>query len=207
MRILLSPHPDDESLFAAFTILREKPLVLIVTNSEQQDIAQKREQEGRQACETLGVPVEFLGLRDGKLQESEEQLRIKLQQYVTKECDRIYAPAIEGGHKDHDALGKVASDVFENVIYYSTYWQPGIPPFGQIQIIPTPGEMEIKGKALDCYESQLANEGVKRNHFDIVRGRSEYLNTTPYPWGEGLFIDEICRRRADEKSHEDRSRS
>ena len=32
MKILLAPHNDDEALFAAYTIMREHPLVIVVTD-------------------------------------------------------------------------------------------------------------------------------------------------------------------------------
>lgn len=36
MKLLISPHNDDETLFAAFTIMRERPVVLVVFDSEVQ---------------------------------------------------------------------------------------------------------------------------------------------------------------------------
>jgi hypothetical protein len=33
VKVFLSPHHDDETLFGAFTLLRERPLVVIVTDS------------------------------------------------------------------------------------------------------------------------------------------------------------------------------
>ena len=36
MKLHLSPHNDDESLFAAYTLIREKPTVLIISDSDMQ---------------------------------------------------------------------------------------------------------------------------------------------------------------------------
>lgn len=83
MRVLLSPHNDDESLFAAYTIMRERPLVVLVTDSDLQPptTSQEQREESRCACEIMGVRVEFLGLKDGCLPKSEPQLRTKLQAF------------------------------------------------------------------------------------------------------------------------------
>lgn len=100
MKLLLSPHNDDESLFAAYTLIREKPTVLIITDSDMQldrgISAAQRKEESRRACETLGVPVRFLGLKDGSVKE--DDLRQLLLPFTEQEWDCVYAPAIEGGH-------------------------------------------------------------------------------------------------------------
>ena len=49
-------------------------------------------------------------------------------------------------------------------------------------IIPTQAEINLKNDALACYKSQLKIEGVWLNHFEMVRGKPEYLNDTPYSW-------------------------
>ena len=133
MKLLLSPHNDDESLFAAYTLIREKPTVLIITDSDMQldrgISAAQRKEESRRACETLGVPVRFLGLKDGSVKE--DDLRQRLLPFTEQDWDCVYAPAIEGGHPEHDLLGRVASSLFRNVRYYSTYKDPAVPPRGQ----------------------------------------------------------------------------
>lgn len=180
MKLLLSPHNDDESLFAAYTLIREKPTVLIITDSDMQldrgISAAQRKEESRRACETLGVPVRFLGLKDGSVKE--DDLRQLLLPFTEQEWDCAYAPAIEGGHPEHDLLGRVASSLFRNVRYYSTYKDPAVPPRGQHAIIPTQEEIDLKNRALDCYASQLSLNDV-RVHFDTVRGKTEYLNDSP----------------------------
>lgn len=182
MRVLLSPHNDDESLFAAYTIMREKPLVIIVTDSNRQEgvTAQERREETMRACEILGVPVEFLGLEDGSL--GELDLTRELQSLNTRLWEYVYAPAIQGGHNDHDVVGRIASKLFPSTRYYSTYTKDNYDPFGQHSIVPTAVEIDIKNDALACYKSQLKIEGVRLNHFEMVRGKSEYLNDTPHSW-------------------------
>jgi len=108
----------------------------------------------------------------------EDDLRQRLLPFTEQEWDCVYAPAIEGGHPEHDLLGRVASSLFRNVRYYSTYKDPAVPPRGQHAITPTKEEIDLKNRALDCYASQLLLNDV-RVHFDTVRGKAEYLNDSP----------------------------
>ena len=62
--IFLAPHNDDEALFGSFTIIREKPLVVIITDSwiqpnrgEKGCDAETRWNETKKAMEILGAPV------------------------------------------------------------------------------------------------------------------------------------------------------
>src|SRR6266498_1279237 len=79
----------------------------------------------------------------------------------------------------HDLLGEVASEFFPNVRYYSTYTADNLIPVGQQAITPTLEQIDLKNKALDCYETQIRVIGI---HFDAVRGKPEYLNDTPHSW-------------------------
>jgi LmbE family N-acetylglucosaminyl deacetylase len=184
MKLLLSPHNDDECLFAAYTLIREKPLVIIVTDSNTQlDMgvtAKMRREESRRGCEALGVAVVFLGLKDGSLTKSEADLRERLAPFVSLDWKRVYAPAIQGGHPDHDVVGEVVLSMFPRVSHYSTYavGEHFTPERKGIELKPTPSEIDLKNKALDCYASQI---GIIENkkHFDAVRGKSEFLNNTP----------------------------
>ena len=179
MKLLLSPHNDDECLFAAYTLMREKPLVIIVTDSDLAEgvTAEKRREESRQACELLGVPVVFLGLKDGGLEQQKDDLRRRLEPFASQPWTHVYAPAFQGGHKDHDALAEVVSSMFSPVSYYATYG-PGetYTPAGR-EIKPTPEEIDRKNRALECYASQIRLARTE-SRFDAVRGKSEYLADT-----------------------------
>jgi LmbE family N-acetylglucosaminyl deacetylase len=182
MKLLLSPHNDDECLFAAYTLMREKPLVIVVTDSDLAEgvTARQRREESRRACELLDVPVVFLGLKDGTLEQQKDDLRRRLEPLASQPWSKVYAPAIQGGHKDHDALGDVVSTMFSPVSYYATYAAGELfSPAGR-EIEPTPEEVEHKNRALDCYPSQIRLARTL-NRFDAVRGRSEYLGDVARP--------------------------
>jgi LmbE family N-acetylglucosaminyl deacetylase len=177
MNLLLSPHNDDECLFAAYTLIRQKPLVVIVTDSDLQTdfgvTAEHRREESRRGCEALDVPVVFLGLKDGSLNEADVRRRLK--PFTTLEWKRVYAPALQGGHPDHDLIGKVAFSVFNRVSRYATYAHgEKFTPVGE-EVTPTREEIDLKNKALDYYASQIGLTENKK-HFDAVRGKPEYLD-------------------------------
>ena len=181
MKLLLSPHNDDECLFAAYTLMREKPLVIIVTDSDvhlaQGITAYQRREESRRACELLGVPLVFLGLKDGTLDQQKDDLKRRLKPFASQPWTHVYAPAIQGGHKDHDAVGDVVASMFSPVSYYATYaLGECFTPTGR-EIVPAQEEIDLKNRALECYSSQIRLARDK-SRFDTVRGRSEYLRET-----------------------------
>ncbi len=132
--------------------------------------ALQRRNETLKAMEILGCPVIFAGLRDDDL--SLEQIESLLEGF--KGFDKVYIPAIQGGNTQHDMIGAIASKCFTDTIKYTTYTKTELWTKGDTEVIPTPEELELKNKALDCYTSQL-NLGSTRPHFEAVRGRSEYL--------------------------------
>ncbi len=176
MRILISPHDDDSTLFAAFTCIREKPIVIVITDSFIQPnrgdfgcTAEIRAKETKASSEILGCPVIRLGIRDDALTEEAIRARLSGISGVT----RVYAPAIQGGNWQHDLIGKVTQEVFEDVIQYTTYTKTELWTKGSTEIIPTQEELEIKEKALWCYQSQI-NLAATRPHFEAVIGKSEF---------------------------------
>ncbi len=175
--LLLAPHNDDENLFASFTIQREKPLVLICTDGyiqgERGDpiTAEQRREESQKAADLLGYDVEFLGIKDTEL--SYDNLMEALKPYKLKAI-KVYAPAVQGGNKQHDLVSEVADKVFgHRVTHYTTYTPTELWTKGNIEIKPTEAEIELKNKALDCYVSQI-NLNATAPHFESVRGKSEY---------------------------------
>jgi LmbE family N-acetylglucosaminyl deacetylase len=173
-KILLSPHCDDETLFASLTILRESPLVIIVFDSHIQPRrghsgcdAMTRRQETLAAMSILGAEVQFLGFHDDETVDV-AALTNALRQFGQPEM--VYAPAVEeGGHVQHNLVGVMAREVFANVTHYMTYTNRG-KSAGE----PVPYEPHwpaLKLKALSCYGSQIA---LKDNVEHFLRNQHEY---------------------------------
>ncbi len=174
---LISPHHDDESLFAAYTLMREKPNVVIVTSSHIQpnrgDLGctdEIRQQETIAAMKIAECPVFFLGIKDTELTED-----ILIQRLNFFRPDKVYIPAIQGGNAQHDLVAKVCMQLFPNQYEcYTTYSKTELYTTGKREIKPTADELEMKSRMLDCYDSQLSLRSTKP-HFDAVRFQSEWM--------------------------------
>ena len=176
--ILLIPHNDDEVLFCAYTIMREKPNVIVITDSYVQQkrglkfSAFDRRMETKRAMDLVGVPVKFSGVRDDEAsnQNIREALKIIRENYNP---ELVYAPMVEGGNAIHDMVGEEATLVFKNVEYYSTYTKTRAYPEADIEIKPTEAERELKLEMLECYDTQKNLSSVKL-YFEYAKRNSEY---------------------------------
>lgn len=179
MNLAIIPHEDDESLFLAYTLMREKPLVVVVTDSYIQpnrgDIgcsARERREETSKAMKLVGCPVYFAGIRDDMMDNMDLiNLLCNFEGF-----EKVYAPAIQGGNAQHDMIGNVAVQVFgDKLVQYTTYTKTELWTPGNIEIVPTAAEVELKNKMLDCYQSQI-NLPATRPHFNaVLGGKSEWL--------------------------------
>jgi len=178
--IFLSVHNDDESLFGAYTLLRRKPLVVIVTTSHIQPNrgeigcdAYTRNKETINAMDIAECPIVFLGIKDTEL--TEEILRKRLKGFNP---ETIYIPAYhENGNEQHNLVNKVALELFgrKKCEQYCSYVKGDFNIVkGSWEVKPIHNEMEIKNKMLDCYKSQI-NLPATAPHFSAVRNCSEWL--------------------------------
>lgn len=188
MSLLLSPHDDDSALFASGVCLRERPTVVIVTDSWVQPLrgeigcsASERAEESRRAHAVLGCPVVRLGLRDDCLRDAEEIVTAVRHALALSPETIVYAPALEGGHYQHDLAARAARMLVPaaQVRSYHTYARPigggpaNLYPVGTTEVVLTPEEQATKVAALRCYESQVR---INLPHFLAVRDRSEWLS-------------------------------
>lgn len=161
--VFISPHNDDETLFGAFTLIRERPFVVVCLRSHSQEHThrfdvtyQEREAETAAAMEILGCEWEQWPFLDtdrigGEVAEAIADL--------SRRFDRCYAPAFEdGGHPQHNRIAEIARDEFgpDRVTPYMTYriGSNGEKSPGQLVPIEWPW-IELKLRALACYRSQM----------------------------------------------------
>lgn len=173
IKILLSPHNDDESLFASAILNRERPHVIFVTDGikhESKGISRyTRRLESIKAMAVFNLPVTFLGLWDTGID------KLALAHLLSGfDPDVVYAPFPDPeGNIDHYEVGIIAREIWgDKVRYYSTYKLHDLTPQGDVEIKLTEREQDMKEKALACYPSQVA---INKPHFDAVKGKSEYL--------------------------------
>ena len=116
--VVVSPHPDDETLGAGGLIAMAtqrllEVVVISVTNGEaayvQDNLAAVRRQELGHALRCLSLPRtighHYLGLPDGRLHETEEELDRALQKLL-KPTDLVVCTLEDDGHDDHAACAR-----------------------------------------------------------------------------------------------------
>jgi LmbE family N-acetylglucosaminyl deacetylase len=160
--LLLSPHNDDAELFACFTLLRERPHVVVVLRSANQAqfgiSAETREAETAAAMEILGCSWEQWPYLDN--QADWAAIRARLEALRKSGVDCVYAPAIQvGGHPAHNRIGELADEVFGDcVTHYLTYTFRGGKSMHGAEVHADAGWVLKKLQALACYRSQIETE-------------------------------------------------
>jgi LmbE family N-acetylglucosaminyl deacetylase len=173
MTILLSPHGDDETLFAAYTCLREKPHVIICTQDADQEVRRERTLETAAALEILGCTHHEWVMSADK--PDWDKARIWLSSWdssslVASTADRVYAPAVHpDGHEQHNVVGELAREIFgDRVVSYMTYAPRGQRHIEGREIIPTTHEIRCKLMALACYRTQIENPSTRPWFFELL---------------------------------------
>lgn len=152
--LLFAPHGDDECLFAAYTLLRERPYVVVVL-----DCGGDRDDETDRALEVLGVDswerwpypedAPDWAAVENAMRLADERLQPA----------RVFAPAVElGGHDHHNHVGHLAERVFgDRVTSYLTYERGMGRSRSAVESRYEPGWPDLKAAALQCYRSQIAD--------------------------------------------------
>ncbi|MEI6635588.1 MAG: PIG-L family deacetylase [Planctomycetota bacterium] len=126
--LVVSPHPDDETLGCGCTIARARQAgipvhVVVVTDGSGHPVhvADKgmlvalRRDETVNACGVLGVPashVVFLGIPDGQAPANIANVAERLAEMVDRlDPDRIFAPSDLDNHSDHRAVAAAVRDL------------------------------------------------------------------------------------------------
>lgn len=158
-KLFISPHPDDECLWGAYTIQREMPEVFIFRDMK----ALWRCDESREAMAYLGLPQPNLHFID------------RLDQLIhPSNVDIVWAPAMQGGHPFHDEVCEYAIRTYGiKVVLYSCYTKDKLkPPFGRVKVDATERMQKRKVEALRFYESQRQ---ISKVHFNLECKDEYYL--------------------------------
>ncbi len=171
MKIALSPHADDTELFACYTLLRERPnVVLCLPGAERHGSFDVRLAEFESAMCVLGC--DWISIA-----EDPEPLEEVLKRF---DAEHIYAPLPEpDGNDDHNLVGELAARLWPGKVTFYTTYTPGQRTTRGERVPLDPSWLGLKRKALDCYRSQQAIPGI-RAHFN--RPLDEYL----VPWTEAM---------------------
>lgn len=159
--LLLAPHYDDETLFAAYTVIRHAPHVLTCMGDAQIQASrggpscEERRAESVTACQILGADSHsWLPVRDDV--PDAEALESLLREFAVTSWDVVFAPAWEdGGHDDHNLVADLAGHIFGDVTRYMTYrrgyGRSESPHEAQVER----GYRSVKLMAMACYSSQI----------------------------------------------------
>lgn len=154
--VFLAPHNDDETLFGAYTCLRHQPLVVVCLRSFVEETwpggphYAVRERETGDACALLDC--DWLQWTFPDDNPPWEELTAAI---AGLGADRVWAPLPEpGGHQHHNAIGRIASHVYPQTVFYATYTHlNGKTTAGEL-VEPEPGWERVKRQAMACYASQ-----------------------------------------------------
>jgi LmbE family N-acetylglucosaminyl deacetylase len=205
--LVLSPHPDDESIGCGGTLLRhvergDEVQIVFLTSGEkgghglsEEKTIRVREREARAAARILRIRhLEFWRERDGALCANRKvvaRLRRKLRQFKP---EIIYLPHDREMHPDHRGavhlLSKVlgrAREKCPDVLMYEVWT-----PIQQLdEIVDVSPYMEKKLRAVRAYRSQCRVIGF----VEAVRGLNRYRGEM-HSWPGGNYAEVFTRLRA-----------
>lgn len=180
--LLLSPHNDDETLFASFLCLRYEPHVVVCFRSQlQKDVAgitaYERETETDAAMMIYGCDWRQWPLLDTAADPEEVEAwmwGLRDPAGNDDDWDIVFAPAHErGGNAQHNLIAELADRVFTGVElqHYLTYTGGAVRSRSEKEIEFEPAWLFKKHAALACYQSQVGTPSWR--HF--VEDLREYL--------------------------------
>lgn len=169
--LLLEPHHDDAALFAAFTCLRYRPLVVTVLGDAQVQRrvgidGDTRSMENRAAMLELGCEWEEWPFTDRA--PPWQLIEENLTRMVASGFFPVFAPAPHNeGHEQHTMIGMLALQVFgpDRVQQYCTYYD-GRSRQGGTPVEFEPWMIRHKLRALACYGSQHAEPSCAHHFTD-----------------------------------------
>jgi LmbE family N-acetylglucosaminyl deacetylase len=180
--VVISPHPDDESLavgglIAAMTSTGARVQVLAVTDGEnayasESGLGRIRVQEQQRALQALGVDsseIVRLGLPDSSVAAHELELTDSIRSLITSDT-HVIAPWPGDFHPDHESCGRAAMQAaaFTGAgvtFYFFWTWHRGTPlllrdrPIVSFEL--SLDQQRAKAQAICCHESQLVHSSCQ----------------------------------------------
>ncbi len=172
--LVISPHPDDESIGCGGTICKhimegDRVEVIFLTSGEkgghgrsEEETIRLREEEAISAGKILNVAdVEFWREPDGAFYPNENCVNRLIQKIQTIQPTNIYVPHELEQHPDHKAaavlvgnvIKKLPADVQLPIVWMYEVWTP----IQQIDhIVDITGYITIKQKAIQAHNSQCS---------------------------------------------------
>ena len=197
--LVLAPHPDDETFGCGGTIrmLSEGGIhvdVAFLTRGEQgvegggathelaQQTAQTRSREAEAACQILGVRhVFFLEGKDSCLSD-QPHLADAISNLLTQNrYQRVFCPWQHDSHDDHRATFALLRDSVVKSHTPLSFWLYEVwKPLPANTFVPIDGTMASKQKAIEKYQSQLAQLNYSEAFIGLAAYRSLFCPPSNY---------------------------
>ncbi|HVW68166.1 MAG TPA: PIG-L family deacetylase, partial [Steroidobacteraceae bacterium] len=179
--VVLAPHMDDETIGCGGTLARHVQAgatvrVVFLTDgrqganatmvgltdearaSQEAELVRTRRNEARSALDTLGIhEVDFFDAPDGELTENTEMASGPLRKILQRaRPDLVYLPFFLEQHPDHSATTRVLLEATRdsNLNFTCCSYEVWTPLFPNC-LVKIDAQMELKRKAIACYDSQL----------------------------------------------------
>ena len=200
--LVISPHPDDESIGCGGTICKhmeagDKVEVIFLTSGEkgghgrsEDETIMIREEESRTAAKILKIAgISFWKEPDGAFTANEININRLLETINLSVPDIIYVPHEEEEHPDHQAAALLVKDAIKQLpvstnkieVWMYEVWTP-------IQkmdhIVDISSFIEIKRSAIQAYESQCSVLAFDEAIIGLNRYRGEM-----HCWPEGEYAE------------------
>lgn len=182
--LVLSPHPDDESLgcggtIAQYTKMGKQVHVGIISKGDAVDvkidnIVNIRKKEAYKACEFLGVKnVIFMEFPDTTLNKHYDEVRQRIRDVIqTYNPDIIFSPSPIDEHDDHVVVSKITFSLLKELCSFKVAFYEIYSPIRYNCIIDISDMIGVKESAIRCYHYGLLEKPEEM--LNAVRGLNAY---------------------------------
>lgn len=199
--LVVSPHPDDETLGCGGTLAKlaragAHTKVVFLTSGEAgghgtapSDAGHQREKEAEAAADILGIGcVEFWRERDGQLEAAGSVVQRLRTELDTWSPDVVYAPHEGEMHSDHAAAARIASLATAGSDIDVQFFEVWTPLSRMDEIVDITDTVEVKVAAIRAYASQCRVMRFDDAFLGLARYRGEMFS-----WPDGDYAEVFVR--------------
>jgi len=195
--LVLSPHPDDESVgcggaLRAHVLDGDDVHVVFLTSGEAgghgqppEVVGPRREREAHAAAAVLGVAgTEFWRLPDGRTRATRDLSERFAKRMLDLGADVVYAPHRGEQHTDHRTAARVAASARDAADVEIRYFEVWTPITAIDVIVDISVHIDTKVEAIRCYESQCNIMRFDEAALGLARWRGEMHSWPGGPYAE-----------------------
>lgn len=160
--VLFEPHHDDAVLFACYTLLREKPIIVTVfgeaISQECYGITERMRNAEQMDAMNFVQPEDWRSWNNPDVNPDMSDVIADMDRLLKREQPKeVWAPLREdGGHDQHNMVSVAATTVFGNRCrFYATYKRGSARTQTDREVVPQPDWPAVKFMAMSCYISQI----------------------------------------------------